>query len=87
MKKHAFQNLEYYRTLKIKNRGTVQHGLLIASGYGTIMTMKPKNKSAVLLGSLGGKARAKKLTKEQLSVIGKKGGRPLKQDSAKIIIT
>jgi hypothetical protein len=25
---------------------------------------------------LGGKARAKKLTKEQLSAIGKKGGRP-----------
>ena len=31
-----------------------------------------KNPHAVSLGSLGGKARAKKLTKEQLSEIGKK---------------
>ena len=27
-------------------------------------------------GSIGGKARAKKYTKEQLSAMGKKGGRP-----------
>lgn len=32
-----------------------------------------KNKYAAKLGSLGGKARAKKLTKEKLSEIGKKG--------------
>jgi general stress protein YciG len=40
--------------------------------------MKTKNEFAVKLGSLGGKARAKKLSKEQLSAIGKKGGRPRK---------
>ncbi len=33
-----------------------------------------KNKHAQSLGSLGGKARAKNLTPEQLSEIGKKGG-------------
>lgn len=37
-----------------------------------------KNKSAVQLGCLGGKARARKYTKEQLSEMGKKGGRPKK---------
>jgi hypothetical protein len=41
--------------------------------------VKLKNPHAVLLGSLGGQARAKKLTAEQLSAIGKKGGRPRKK--------
>lgn len=35
-----------------------------------------KNEHAVSLGTLGGKARAKKFSKEQLSEFGKKGGRP-----------
>lgn len=39
-------------------------------------TLPTKNPEAVLLGSKGGKARAKKYTKEQLSAMGKKGGRP-----------
>lgn len=38
--------------------------------------MTNKNPEAVKLGSLGGKARASKYSKEQLSVMGKKGGRP-----------
>ena len=37
-----------------------------------------KNPNAVSLGSLGGKARAKKYSKEQLREMGKKGGRPKK---------
>ncbi len=41
-------------------------------------TIKNKNPEAVSLGSKGGKARAKKYSKEQLSVMGKKGGRPKK---------
>lgn len=40
------------------------------------VVMKTKNPYAVALGSLGGKARAKKLSKKQLSEIGKKGGWP-----------
>ena len=32
---------------------------------------------------MGGKARAKKLTKDQLSAIGKKGGRPRLDDTRK----
>ena len=40
------------------------------------MTDTIKNKAAQSLGKLGGLARAKKLTKEQLTAIGKKGGRP-----------
>jgi len=35
-----------------------------------------KNKNAQALGSLGGKKRAEKYSKEQLSEWGKKGGRP-----------
>lgn len=41
------------------------------------------NKNAQSLGSLGGKARAKKFTKEQLSEMGKKGGRPKKEKKSK----
>lgn len=37
----------------------------------------PKNPEAVKLGALGGKARAKKYTKAELSAMGKLGGRPL----------
>lgn len=39
-----------------------------------------KNQSAVSLGKLGGLARAKKYSKEELSVMGKKGGRPRKDN-------
>lgn len=38
-----------------------------------------KNPHAVELGRAGGNARAKKLTEEQLSEIGKLGGRPRKK--------
>ena len=44
----------------------------------TAKAVEKKNPHAVLLGSLGGHARARKLTAEQLSAIGKKGGRPRK---------
>lgn len=37
-----------------------------------------KAPEAVKLGALGGKARASKYSKEQLSAMGKKGGRPKK---------
>jgi general stress protein YciG len=37
------------------------------------MTKKRKNSAAVTLGRKGGQGRAKNLTKEQLSQIGKKG--------------
>ncbi len=40
--------------------------------------MTTKNPNAVALGKKGGIARAKKYTKEQLSAMGKKGGRPKK---------
>ena len=40
------------------------------------MTDTIKNKAAMQLGKLGGLARAKKLTKEQLTAIGRQGGRP-----------
>lgn len=36
-----------------------------------------KNPAAVKLGALGGKARASKYSKEELSAMGKKGGRPI----------
>jgi hypothetical protein len=39
---------------------------------------RKKNRAAVALGRLGGKARAKKLSKADLSLIGKLGGRPKK---------
>lgn len=39
---------------------------------------KDKSFYAKRLGSLGGKARAKKYSKEQLKEMGKKGGRPKK---------
>lgn len=38
--------------------------------------MTNKNPEAVKLGALGGKARASKYSKEELSAMGKKGGRP-----------
>jgi hypothetical protein len=41
--------------------------------------VKLKNPHAVLLGSLGGQARAKKLTAEERSRIAKMGGRPRKK--------
>ena len=41
--------------------------------------MKKKDPSAVKLGRLGGLARAKKLSKKDLSKIGKMGGRPRKK--------
>jgi hypothetical protein len=37
--------------------------------------------------SMGGKARAAKLTKEQLSAIGKKGGRPRKRLDKTLVTT
>ena len=40
--------------------------------------MKKKPLTVAEFASMGGKARAKKLSKEQLSAIGKKGGRPKK---------
>lgn len=40
---------------------------------------KKKNPAAVKLGRLGGLARAKKLSKKELSEIGKAGGRPRKK--------
>lgn len=43
------------------------------SGRYSISGRMKKHKFAAALGSKGGKARAKKLTKEKLSEIGKKG--------------
>lgn len=58
---------------------------IVLSG-GQFMATKKKNRAAVTLGRLGGKARAKKLSKEELSAIGKLGakfghlgGRPRKK--------
>ena len=45
-----------------------------------------KNQAAVSLGKLGGLARAKKFTKEQLSEMGKKGGRPRKDKPTGILL-
>ena len=45
-----------------------------------MQTEQNKNQAAVSLGKLGGLARAKKFTKEQLSEMGKKGGRPRKNN-------
>ena len=42
----------------------------------------PKNPEAQKLGALGGKARAKKYSKEQLTEWAKKGGRPKKEISS-----
>jgi general stress protein YciG len=42
--------------------------------------MKKKPLTVAEFAAMGGKARARKLTKEQLSEIGKKGGRPKKQE-------
>ena len=44
----------------------------LALCYHATMT-KTKNKAAAALGSLGGRARARNLSKEQLSEIGRKG--------------
>ena len=42
-----------------------------------------KNKEAQKLGSLAGKARAKKYSKEQLKEWAKKGGRPKNEEKTK----
>jgi hypothetical protein len=44
------------------------------------MSIKPKKKPLTILefAAMGGRARAQKLSKEKLSEIGKKGGRPRK---------
>jgi general stress protein YciG len=41
--------------------------------------MKKKPLTVAEFAAMGGKARAQKLSKQQLSEIGKKGGRPKKQ--------
>jgi hypothetical protein len=47
---------------------------------------RKKNRAAVALGRLGGKARAKKLSKSDLSLIGKLGGRPKKSKQSKLTL-
>jgi general stress protein YciG len=47
------------------------------------MNQSQRSRIAKLLGAEGGKARAKNLTAEQLSAIGKKGGRPRKNAKIK----
>lgn len=47
--------------------------------YSHSMNKKIKNKAAQELGKLGGRARAKKHTREEMSKWGKLGGRPKKK--------
>lgn len=72
----------------MKNPAAIFDGLhgkniiLICSVCGERHYPRCKAPEAVSLGSKGGKARAKKYTKEQLSAMGKKGGRPRTKKSS-----
>lgn len=73
-----FEPGEPVKILPLRNRGLVGGGDNVLVGSSVRYTGDMKKLTVIEFARMGGKARAAKLTPEQLSAIGKKGGRPKK---------